>query len=349
MNIFSQTIYDWYHRNKRELPWRNSTDAYRIWISEIMLQQTRVAQTVFYFNRFIEIFPTVFDLAKAKEDTVLKLWQGLGYYTRARNLHKAAKIIVIEYDGDFPSEYTEILRLPGIGKYTAAAIASIAYHQPFAVVDGNVYRILSRYFGIQTPIDSEKGKNEFQHLASALLKDANPGLHNQAIMDFGALQCTPKSPDCFNCVLNSSCFAAKNRMVSSLPVKRKKVKTTIRYFYYYIISSGDFFLFQKRTAKDIWQNLYQFPLIETEKEISDSEILATEIPWIAGFVYNVKKISATYKHQLTHQTIFARFIFVESTTLPLCDSDFFKAHKKDIFTFAVPRLLEPVVKKIGNT
>lgn len=349
MSIFNQTIYDWYNSNKRELPWRNTPDAYKIWISEIMLQQTRVAQTEIHFNRFIAVLPTVFALAKADEDTVLKLWQGLGYYTRARNLHATAKIIVEKYNGIFPNDYHEILKLPGIGHYTAAAIASIAFNRPYAAVDGNVYRVLSRYFGIATPIDSEMGKKEFQQLASVVLAENNPGLHNQAMMEFGALQCVPKSPDCSNCPLNPSCDAKKNNLVNNLPVKSKRIKTVNRYFYYYIIACGDFFLLQKRTEKDIWKNLYQFPIIETDYEISDSEIIATEIPWLAGCTYNIKNVSDTKRHQLTHQTIFARFINIESNKLPLPGPNFFKVHKKDIFTFAVPRLLEPVIKNIGNT
>ena len=349
MSIFNQTIYDWYSSNKRDLPWRNTNDAYMIWISEIMLQQTRVAQTELYFNRFIAALPTVFALANADEDTVLKLWQGLGYYTRARNLHATARIIVDKYNGIFPNDYHEILKLPGIGHYTAAAIASIAFNQPYAAVDGNVYRVLSRYFGISTPIDSEMGKKEFQQLASEVLADNNPGLHNQAMMEFGALQCIPKSPDCSICQLKLSCTAKKNNQVSSLPVKTKRIKTVNRYFYFYIMVCDDFFLFQKRTEKDIWKNLYQFPMIETDLEISDSEIIATEIPWLAGYTYNIQNVSVTKKHLLTHQTIFARFISIETNKLTLPGPDFFKVHKKDIFTFAVPRLLEPVIKNIGNT
>jgi A/G-specific adenine glycosylase len=314
-----------------------------------MLQQTRVAQTIHYFNRFISELPTIFDLARANEDMVLKLWQGLGYYTRARNLHATAKIVVEKYNGEFPNDYNEMLKLPGIGQYTAAAIASIAFNQPHAVVDGNVYRLLSRYFGIATPIDSDKGKKEFQELASAFLTTGNPAMHNQAMMEFGALQCTPKSPDCRNCQLNTSCYAAKNNLTNGLPVRTKKTKTVTRYFYYYIIVCGDFYLLQKRTENDIWKNLYQFPMIEAKSEISDIEILQTEIPWLANCSYNIKKVSDIKKHQLTHQTILARFIFTETNNLPLTGNDFFKVHKKDIFTFAVPRLLEPVIKNIGNT
>jgi len=350
MSIFIQTIHDWYILNKRELPWRIAPDAYKIWISEIMLQQTRVAQTIYHYNRFIAELPTVFALAEAKEDTILKLWQGLGYYTRGRNLHAAARLIVKKYHGEFPGDYHELIKLPGIGEYTAAAIASIAFNQPHAVVDGNVFRVLSRYFGNNTPIDSEKGKKEFRNLAADVLDKKNPALHNQAMMEFGALQCIPKSPDCQSCPLNNSCFAAKHHMVIKLPVKSRKIKTTIRYFYYYIIMCGDYLLLQKRTEKDIWTNLYQFPMIETENEIPDTGILSTEIPWLDDdCAINIKNVSAIKKHQLTHQTIFARFIFVETNKIPLPGPNFFKVHKKDIFTFAVPRLLEPVIKNIGNT
>lgn len=349
MSIFMQTIHEWYARNKRDLPWRIAPDAYKIWISEIMLQQTRVAQTVYYFNRFISELPTVVELAKADEDTVLKLWQGLGYYTRGRNLHAAARIIVEKYNGEFPNNYHEIIKLPGIGQYTAAAIASIAFNQPYAVVDGNVFRVLSRYFGNSTPIDSEKGKKEFRNLATEVLERKNPALHNQAMMEFGALQCIPKSPDCRNCPINTSCFAATHNMVKNLPVKSRIVKTTTRFFYYYIIVCGDYFLLQKRTENDIWKNMYQFPLIETKNEISDADILQTEIPWLVDCSINIINLSDTKKHQLTHQTIFARFIYTETNKIPLPGPNFFKVHKKDIFTFAVPRLLEPVIKNIGNT
>jgi len=308
MYSFKQEIYKWYSINKRDLPWRETSNPYKIWISEIILQQTRVAQGIKYYNRFIKEFPTVFDLARAPEDRVLKLWQGLGYYTRARNLHFTAKFIVTNYNGVFPNNFEAILSLKGIGNYTAAAIASIAFDLSYAAVDGNIYRLFSRYFGISTPIDSENGKIEIKKIASDLISSNHAGFHNQAFMEFGALQCIPKSPDCNSCPLLNSCYAVNYKLVDQLPVKTKKIKQSIRYFYYYIIESKNSILLDKRTKNDIWKNLHQFPLIESEKDLSDQEILNLEIPFLPGNKANIKSISTTIKHILTHQTIYARFI-----------------------------------------
>jgi A/G-specific adenine glycosylase len=339
MNSFVQEIYKWFNVNKRDLPWRETFDPYKIWISEIILQQTRVAQGMSYYSRFVEQFPTVFELANASEETVLKLWQGLGYYSRARNLHFTAKFIVNNYKGIFPVDFKTILSLKGIGNYTAAAIASIAYDLPHAAVDGNIYRVISRYYGILTPIDSRKGKSEIQKIANELISEQNPGFHNQAFMEFGALQCVPKSPDCNLCPLQDTCYAAKNSLIDKIPVKEKKVKQRTRFFYYYIIECKDSILLEKRIKKDIWKNLHQFPLIESEKELSDSEIFEMKIP-IGTTNPNFKSVSATVKHVLTHQTIFARFINVEADAYFLNDSNFIQVNKKDIYKFAVPRLLE---------
>lgn len=347
MSSFTQEIYNWFLKNKRDLPWRNTSDPYKIWISEIILQQTRVAQGINYYNRILETFPTVFDLAKASEDDVLKLWQGLGYYTRARNLHFTAKYIVDNYNGIFPNDYKTILSLKGIGNYTAAAIASIAFKLPHAAVDGNIYRVISRYFGISTPIDSNKGRIEIQNIANDLIKGQDAGLHNQAFMEFGALQCTPKAPDCNSCSVKDTCYANKNKLTDQIPVKSKKIKQSTRYFYYYIIESKNSILLEKRNNKDIWKNLFQFPLFESKKELSDEEIVNLQIPLSSEKKANIKSVSTKVKHILTHQTIYARFIHIETENNNMNDSYFIRVNKKDIYKFAVPKLLERYLEKIN--
>ena len=274
---FANSLTKWYLENKRDLPWRNTQNPYTIWLSEIMLQQTRVAQGTPYFLSFTSVFPTVFDLAKANEEQVLKLWQGLGYYSRARNLHKTAKYVASELSGIFPATYKELLQLKGVGEYTAAAIASFSYNEAVPVVDGNVFRFLSRYFDIETDIALASAKKEFSALAFELMpknnqggaeiSEANPALFNQAIMEFGALQCVPKNPNCGVCIFNTSCAALQKKKVNQLPAKSKKLKVRNRFFNYVIVSDEkENTIIQKRTAKGIWYNLYEFPLIETEKE-----------------------------------------------------------------------------------
>ena len=344
MMSFPHEIYKWYLIHKRDLPWRDTSDPYKIWISEIILQQTRVAQGMGYYNRFTEKYPTVFDLANASEDDILKLWQGLGYYTRARNLHFTAKTIVNNFNGVFPNDFKTILSLKGIGNYTAAAIASIAFDLPYATVDGNIYRLFSRYLGISTPVDSETGKNEIQEIATSFLPATNTGFHNQSLMEFGALQCVPKSPDCCSCPLLNSCYAAIHNLVDQLPVKAKKIKQTTRYFYYYFIESKNSVLLDKRIKNDIWKNLHQFPLIESEKELSDTEIMKMGVPFLNSEKVNVKSVSTTIKHILTHQTIYARFIHVEFNAPNFNQTNFLEVNKKDIYKFAVPKLLEQYFK-----
>jgi A/G-specific adenine glycosylase len=271
---FPNLLIQWYLQNKRDLPWRHTTDPYVIWLSEIMLQQTRVAQGLPYFLRFTEAFPTVFALANASEEEVLKLWQGLGYYSRARNLHKTARQVAFGLNGEFPKTYNELLKLKGIGEYTAAAIASFAYNENVPVVDGNVYRVLSRYFEVETDIGSTGAKKEFTRLAAELLPNGKANLFNQAIMEFGALQCVPKNPDCHNCVFNSSCAALQKKKVALLPVKSKKLKVSQRYFNYMVFSDeADNTIIHKRTQKGIWHNLYEFPLVETTAPETDVAVL----------------------------------------------------------------------------
>ena len=339
---FSGILISWYSKYKRELPWRNTASPYHVWLSEIILQQTRVVQGLSYYNKFVENYPKIEDLANDSEDNVLKLWQGLGYYSRARNLHKTAKVVSSEFNGVFPVTYDEIIKLKGVGAYTAAAISSFCYGEKKAVVDGNVYRLLSRYFGVNTPIDSTIGKKEFQELAQECLNNENPGLHNQAIMEFGALQCTPK-PNCQACPLSASCIAHANSMVKVLPVKAKKIKVRDRYFNFIVISDNDSFYIQKRESKDIWHNLYQFPLKETDKEVSSPFELKELIVNQAVFV----QVSEQFKHILSHQRIYAKFWEFSLAEMPTLKG-FKKVKKRAIQEFAIPRLIEKYLESVKN-
>ena len=308
---FSKVLLQWYLQNKRDLPWRKTTNPYPIWLSEIILQQTRVAQGTPYFLKFITAFPTVFDLANAHEEDVLKLWQGLGYYSRARNLHKTAQHIVIDLNGVFPKNYESLLKLKGIGTYTAAAIAAFSYNESVAVVDGNVLRVLSRYFDIETDISSSGAKKEFANLANELLPDGKANVFNQAIMEFGAMQCVPKNPDCGNCVFNESCLALQKKKVGQLPINLKKLKVTKRYFNYLVFSDEkNRTLLQKRTSKGIWHNLYEFPVIETENPENDDTILALMDNQIA-VANTINEIvlfnSEPIIHKLSHQHLYIKF------------------------------------------
>ena len=339
---FSDILIDWYSKYKRELPWRNTTSPYHVWLSEIILQQTRVSQGLDYYNKFVESYPTIEDLAHDTEDNVLKLWQGLGYYSRARNLHATAKVVSNELNGVFPLTYDEIIKLKGIGAYTAAAISSFCYGEKKAVVDGNVYRVLSRYFGINTPIDSTIGKKEFQELAQECLSIDHPGEYNQAIMEFGALQCTP-SPNCGVCPLRVSCTACGNSMVKAFPVKEKKIKVRDRYFNFIVIGDDDSFYIQKRAAKDIWQNLYQFPLNESEKEVLSPFELKDSILSNAVFL----RVSEQFKHLLSHQRIYAKFWEFNLTEMPAVKG-LKKIKKRDMQEFAVPRIIPKYLESVKN-
>ena len=309
--IFSNLLIQWYLQNMRDLPWRNTTNPYPIWLSEIILQQTRVAQGTPYFYAFLESFPTVYDLAQADEQQVLKLWQGLGYYSRARNLHQTSQYIVNELGGIFPNSFSGLLQLKGIGEYTAAAIASFAYNEPVPVVDGNVFRVLSRYFGIESDISAGKTKKEFTALAAELLPKDQPALFNQAIMEFGALQCVPKSPNCGDCIFNTSCVALQKGLVGELPVKSKKLKVSHRYLNYIVVTdtNGNTKL-QQRTDKGIWYNLYEFPLIETQQE-EGFEIIAPLIQKDNSFgasVVSIQEVNpVSIIHKLSHQHLHIKF------------------------------------------
>ena len=319
--LFNEILIRWYLENKRELPWRNTKNPYHIWLSEIILQQTRVAQGLPYFLAFIENFPTVEHLAAASESKVLKLWQGLGYYSRARNLHFTAKHIVENLNSQFPDNFIDLKKLKGVGDYTASAIASICYKEPTAVVDGNVYRVLSRYFGIDTPINVSKGIKEFKLLAQSLIDENQPDTYNQAIMDFGAMQCKPKSPDCTICPYKDSCVAREKKLVAVLPVKEKKIKVKKRYFNFIVISTNNTknVVLEERTHKGIWQNLYQFPLIETQKSIDEIELINSDDfkNWFPNHVdlklFNPKEII----HKLSHQHLYTKFWIVNTSKVTL--------------------------------
>ena len=309
--LFTRQLLKWNaDLNKRPMPWKGEKDPYKIWLSEIILQQTRVEQGWNYYNRFVTTFPTVHELAKAPETKVFKLWEGLGYYTRCKNLIATAKIIAKEKKGVFPNSYEEILKLKGIGPYTAAAIASFAFDLPFAVVDGNVFRVLARYFGIDKPIDSNEGKKIFSSLADELLYKQHPGIYNQALMDFGAVVCKPKLPACSTCPLKKSCVAYLNGSVNDLPVKEKKIIKRTRWLYYLLIQSDHTIAVKKRGAKDIWENLYEFVLIEEPARTTVKKILLHKAfkTLMGKEKYIVKDISEVYKQQLTHQTIYGQFI-----------------------------------------
>ncbi|WP_316792746.1 A/G-specific adenine glycosylase [Pedobacter frigoris] len=309
---FQTEITKWYLNNKRDLPWRKTTDPYVIWLSEIILQQTRVEQGLPYFNRFLEAYPTVSDFANASEEQILKLWQGLGYYSRGRNMLYTARQIQEKYNGIFPVKYDELILLKGVGDYTAAAISSFAANETKPVVDGNVFRVLSRYFGIDTAINSTEGKKQFLALANELIIGEVPSLYNQAIMEFGALQCKPKSPLCNVCPLQADCFARKNNLVDVLPVKEKKLKKRTRYFNYFICTNGDQILIKRRTAGDIWQELYDFPLLETSDQYHNiEEEFLTQLKKSFGEYCTIVPLDQK-KHLLTHQTIYVQFFALDN-------------------------------------
>jgi len=313
MKDFSKLLTAWYLKNKRDLPWRNTVDPYKIWLSEIMLQQTRVAQGLPYYLKFIDAFPSVNDLADASEEQILKFWQGLGYYSRARNLHATAKYVAYELNSVFPDNYTELKKLKGVGDYTASAIASICYKEPKAVLDGNVFRVLARLYGIDTAINTTEGGKLFSELSQDLIDIECPDTHNQAIMEFGATHCTPKKPKCESCVFSPKCIALKQDDIGRLPVKIKKIKIKKRYFNYLVpIAGNETTLLCKRPEKGIWANLYEFPLIETTETVEYDELLGKVeqkdllMEPFELSIYNEKEIV----HKLSHQHIYTRFWIV---------------------------------------
>lgn len=339
----SKILNHWYSNNKRDLPWRQTKNPYCIWLSEIILQQTQIKQGLPYYESFIENFPTVFHLAKANENEVLKLWQGLGYYSRARNLHATANYVVDELNGIFPNNYKDLLKLKGVGDYTASAMASICFNEPTAVVDGNVYRLLSRYFGIKTPINSSKGIKEFKQLAQALIDHENPAEFNQAIMEFGAMQCKPQNPNCDSCPFQNSCVAFQKRLIDMLPVKKDAKKVSKKNFnFLVIISNNEKTFLEKRQNKGIWQNLYQFPLVETEKEVTYKEFktLLKDFNLLKDLDFKVSLYNnQPVVHKLSHQHLFTKFWVVS------IDGDLSKGVLyKDVHNYPVPILIENFIK-----
>jgi len=330
---FAATLLQWFKNNGRSLPWRETKDAYAIWLSEVILQQTRIVQGMSYWERFMAQWPTVNDLAAATEDEVLKAWQGLGYYSRARNLHTAAQQ-VMELGG-FPQTFKELKTLKGVGDYTAAAIASIAFGEPIAVVDGNVYRVLSRYYGIDTPIDSTEGKKEFQALAQSLLPINEPADYNEAIMDFGATQCTPNSPHCSACPLCETCVAFREQRINELPVKSKKVKQRERHFTYLYIEYEGKIAIHQHGAGDIWQGLWEFP---QEEHLTSSEDSAWKT--------EAQLLQKGVKHILTHQILLADIYLWQPTRRPQLPSEFIWIEKQDLENYALPRLIEILLKAV---
>jgi len=324
MADFSILIQEWYRLNKRDLPWRHSNSAYNVWISEIILQQTKVIQGLDYYLKFVSNFPTIHDLANADEDAVLKLWQGLGYYSRARNLHFAAKQVVNDFNGKFPVTYKDLMMLKGVGEYTASAVSSIISNLPHAVVDGNVFRVLSRCFLVDTAINSTKGKKEFTILANSLLDVNNAGDHNQAIMEIGALVCKPKNPQCETCPINSKCLSYANGTMLNYPVKEKKVKVRNRYLNYIVTTDKKSIVIKKRGPKDIWQGLFDFPLVETDKPAEE----------MGESIYLDKQI----KHILSHQHIYASFWIKEVKALSIEDPEQI-VKMTDLEDYALPQLL----------
>lgn len=307
MTPLSAQLILWYKAHARNLPWRLTHDPFRIWVSEIILQQTQVKQGYDYYLRFLEAFPNVKSLYNASSDALMKQWQGLGYYSRARNMHIAAKQIMEDYEGVFPNTYEGLLSLRGVGPYTAAAIASFAYELPYAVLDGNVYRVLSRYFGIQLPINDKTAYKYYIAIAQEVMDDRQAALHNQAIMEFGALQCKVQSPNCQACILASSCVALAQQMVKQLPIKLKKIKIKERYLHFFYICHGDSFVIEKRKGKGIWQGLYQLPLVETSEDAPLEEAtLRKSIGALVPPSASVYCITDMW-HQLTHQKLHIRF------------------------------------------
>lgn len=345
MDFFAKRLLKWYKINKRDLPWRGTNDPYKIWLSEVILQQTQVIQGLTYYLKFVERYPDVKLLANAPSDEVMKLWQGLGYYSRARNLHTAAKMVADKHKGVFPKTYHEIRELKGVGDYTAAAIASLAYNLPHAVVDGNVYRVLSRVFGVHLPIDSSEGKKHFQELANTLLEKKDVANYNQAIMEFGALYCRPVNPDCPNCIFNDRCIAFQKQIVNELPFKAKKTKVRDRYFNYIVFRYKNDIYISKRIKKDIWQDLFEFYLIETEKKQKPEAILKNKMLQQITPLKNVtvRSVSKEYKHILSHQNLHTIFYNVELKA-PLNTKLLKKVNMKSIHQYAFPRLIEKYLK-----
>lgn len=345
---FTALLLHWFNRNQRDLPWKHTVDPYKIWLSEVILQQTRVEQGYDYYLRFVKQYPEVKALAAAPIDEVLKLWQGLGYYSRARNLHHTAQFIVKELNGKFPVNYEKLLDLKGVGAYTAAAIASFAYNEAVPAIDGNGYRVLSRFFGMERPIDTAKGKKEIYALAEELLPRRESGRFNQALMDFGSLVCTPKNVQCAGCPLSAACMAFNHNKVMCLPVKSKKPAVRSRYFHYFIVSDGHYTYLHKRTASDIWKGLYEFPLIETPALV-DADYITEQQDFkllFGNYAPVILAHSSLIKHQLTHQSLWTRFYALKLNTMPKqIGEDFRKIAITELAQHSIPRLIDAFLEK----
>lgn len=335
----------WYNQNKRNLPWRNTENPYLIWLSEVILQQTRVQQGLPYFLRFVENYPSISDLAKAEEDEVMKLWQGLGYYSRARNMHQTAKLIVNQHQGVFPNSYEKLLLLKGIGPYTAAAIASFAFHEPVAVLDGNVFRVLARLHAIDLPINQSSSRKLFQEHAQNFLDNKNPATHNQAIMELGSQICTPTQPRCEECPIATSCIANKLKQQNKFPIKEKKLKIKQRFLYYFWISVGAEMAIFKRGEGDIWQNLYDLPFIESDHELTQEEFstLMTNKGIFAHL--NMEEFVYEVKHVLTHQRLFAKFYILKLNEKPELQEPIMWVQTEQFKQLPIPRLLDKFIKR----
>lgn len=354
MDELQRTLALWYEANKRELPWRTDPSPYHVWLSEVILQQTRVNQGLEYFNRFVERWPSLVDLAEASEEEILKMWQGLGYYSRARNLHQCAQQVAVRHHGAFPADYHKLLELKGIGSYTAAAIASIAFGLPYAVTDGNVYRVLSRLYDIETPINKDAGAKLFAKLADGLLDKKNPGRHNQAMMEFGALFCTPRNPNCEQCPIQSHCLAFAHHTVEQRPKKEKHQAVRTRYFTYLQFSDDNNNTYlHKREGKDIWENLYDFPIIESTKPLSTEEVLDTEVfrDLVSENDFVIQRISPSFTHKLSHQTIIAKFFIIKiNGFLSIIQTkNILLAREMDLGAFPVPKLIENYLSQLSTT
>jgi A/G-specific adenine glycosylase len=345
---FTANLLGWFKKNHRDLPWKNTKDPYKIWLSEIILQQTRVEQGYSYYLRFIDQYPTVEALAAAPLDEVLKLWQGLGYYSRARNLHVTAQTVVAHHHGQFPRSSASLLSLKGIGEYTAAAIASFAFNEPVPALDGNGYRILTRVFGIYTPIDSAKGKQALRALAQELISRHYPADFNQALMDFGSLVCVPKNPKCIECPLNEGCSAFSAGKVAELPVKGRKPEIRTRYFHYFIVQEKHHVYLHQRSGNDIWKGLYEFPLIETGTDVAPEKI-TVQTAWkelFSGEKIRIINYSPLIKHQLTHQTLWTRFYLIKTDTIPQSlRQHYLRVPLKDFDRYSIPRLIDAFLEK----
>lgn len=341
----SHTLRAWYEEHKRDLEWRHTRDPYRIWLSETILQQTRVQQGAAYYHRFVEAFPTVADLAAASEDQVLKLWQGLGYYSRARNLHKAARRVVEHFEGHFPDHYEALRSLPGVGDYTASAVGSIAANRPLATVDGNVYRLYARLFDIESPIDTTAGARQFKALAEELLDRDHPGDYNQALMEFGALHCTPTSPACEACPLEHRCQARANGTVALRPQKQGRTRIRDRYLNYLYLTTPTHTLIHRREGRDIWRGLYEFPLIETPQAVAFEELPLDEL--LGSRSYTLKQECHMPPHQLSHQRLHARFYHLMVEELPAIEGCSAIRHEA-LGEYAVSRLTERYLNEKGE-